>query len=716
MASNSKFNGLVDGKVPLFDSKRLGQWLDQIKAEVYLRPSGAKVLAEVKPDPATRFQRLYKDKFALIDDKYLPTKVDEDNKVVSAKSPEEITKAVFDDPVGTLRKFLQGVQTVDEIIPGTPETESKSVTEEREGIPLALKIQVEDEVNDWIIGEQCIYALLTKSLVNNKLKSKPEGAGRKQLRTLTDYWKIQNAKTTLALDDSFHGWKYDKARHKTLKEYAHEFQEILDDCAKAKPRPILLNQEQKFNAYTRGLKRAQMFDTDIKNGILNKIASWEEMHEYLITQEDAAGEQIRSKYGTVAEVNAINGHREICQHYVMTGNCRHGDNCRHIHPSGVKEKLRRLRGKFSATIEEDDGGGRRNKRGKRKKKKKKKEQICWEYYYTGKCSFGRDKCKFKHKKRKPQKKKKKKKRKTRQRSHSVANSSDSTESSDEVQVGNAYAVAEFEMMRAEECVQREKVEYAKVSIMLLEENSFKDPDTRAMLDSGATHGLTNNRAKLINIKPTNMKVRGVVGIKKVKEKGTYIGCKGGTIDDVLLLESAPRDIIPVNAIRDKFNGDVILGDKARFYGKDGNKTVLGPITENGWYRLERLPGKRAHINSIDNTSEDDSSDDDQPPSLTENSESESESDSDDESDDDSSDDFPPLAEVESSTCSESDSSSSSDEDNSPDDDQHSHQNSSSDSESDSSTKEEHSESQIYDESTDDSCDDAGKGIIHLRMS
>ena len=72
-----------------------------------------------------------------------------------------------------------------------------------EGISLDLKLQIKREVESWIIGEQSIYALLTKSLVNNKLKCKSIGAGRKQLKELENYWTMQNAQVTLALDDAF---------------------------------------------------------------------------------------------------------------------------------------------------------------------------------------------------------------------------------------------------------------------------------------------------------------------------------------------------------------------------------------------------------------------------------------------------------------------------------------------------------------------------------
>ena len=77
-------------------------------------------------------------------------------------------------------------------------------------------------------------------------------------------------------------------------------------------------------------------------------------------------------------------------------------------------------------------------------------------------------------------------------------------------------------------------------------NTNKDPDPRPMMmDSGATHGLTNDRARLKDIHTINFKVRGVAGVKSVTETGTYIGCKGGECPGVLLMESAPSDVLAV---------------------------------------------------------------------------------------------------------------------------------------------------------------------------
>ena len=84
---------------------------------------------------------------------------------------------------------VPGREAVDAVpgIDGQPGQPAVAAVQAVPGIDLKLKIQTKREIEEWIIGEQAVYALLTKSLVNNKLKCKPEGAGRKQLRELENY-------------------------------------------------------------------------------------------------------------------------------------------------------------------------------------------------------------------------------------------------------------------------------------------------------------------------------------------------------------------------------------------------------------------------------------------------------------------------------------------------------------------------------------------------
>ena len=269
---NTSMNGLVDKKVPLFNKKLFGKWLDQIKAECYLKPQASMVLSGVIKDPATQFALLYPDEYA---------------KVIESARPEN-EEAILQDPIKVLGVFLNAVLS-SRSVPGkeavrahtnaenevVPEVPSVPVIE---GISLALKLKVKSQIENWIIGEQTIYALLTKSLVNNKLRIKPDGAGRKQLKELEKYYNARDTMATLALDDAFAAFKYNKSEMSSLAEYAAAFQDLLDDCAKAKPSPIVHNKEQKFNDYIRGLRKAHMFESHITTGIGMKLFDWEAMH------------------------------------------------------------------------------------------------------------------------------------------------------------------------------------------------------------------------------------------------------------------------------------------------------------------------------------------------------------------------------------------------------------------------------------------------------
>ena len=82
----------------------------------------------------------------------------------------------------------------------------------------------------------------------------------------------------------------------TLTDYAVEFQELLDDCKRAKPNPIIHNPEQKFNTYIRGLRRANMHEKHIDTVIAMKIYDWEKVHEFLVYHESATSKHIRDKY------------------------------------------------------------------------------------------------------------------------------------------------------------------------------------------------------------------------------------------------------------------------------------------------------------------------------------------------------------------------------------------------------------------------------------
>ena len=135
--ASSGYTGLVDKKVPLFDVKEFGKWLEQIKAECYLRPYAGKVLSTVTKDPATEFKLLYPYEYA---------------KIAADKKPAS-EEAIFNDPVKELGAFLQGVLSVQDVaardaidaVPGEngePGTPAIAAVEEVQAIPNELKVQI----------------------------------------------------------------------------------------------------------------------------------------------------------------------------------------------------------------------------------------------------------------------------------------------------------------------------------------------------------------------------------------------------------------------------------------------------------------------------------------------------------------------------------------------------------------------------------------------
>ena len=129
------------------------------------------------------------------------------------------------------------------------------------------------------------------------------------------------------------------------------------------------------------------------------------------------------------------------------------------------------------------------------------------------------------------------------------------------------------------------------------DSNGKDKDTRPIIDSGASHSVTPYTHHLTNVKNGNFgTLRGVTGTTKINKSGTLTNIPGGTIDDVLVVETAARPLISTESILKQFGGYLILGSKQVIHVSTKNKrTILGPRTKNGWYRLERLPPKTKNI-------------------------------------------------------------------------------------------------------------------------
>ena len=135
--ASSGYTGLVDKKVPLFDVKEFGKWLEQIKAECYLRPYAGKILSDALDDPATQFKQLYPVEYSRIPEDCRPV-----NKEAITNDPEKVLGKFLNGLLGVqpvqVRDVVEAVDAAD----GQPAQSAIPVVEAQPGIDVALKIQM----------------------------------------------------------------------------------------------------------------------------------------------------------------------------------------------------------------------------------------------------------------------------------------------------------------------------------------------------------------------------------------------------------------------------------------------------------------------------------------------------------------------------------------------------------------------------------------------
>ena len=179
-----KEENLIDGTIPLFDETRFDRWLNGVKSCCKLKSHAGKVLGGVHKDPQTTFALLYPAKYALLTSEQ--TSTDAEIKM---------------DPSGTLKKFLSGIMAAPAPVEAQPEIQADdengivgvAAVLAVEGIDVELKLSVSKQIEDWIAGEQAIFAIFSKALVREKdLQISTVDAGRAQIDFLESYWKSDN--------------------------------------------------------------------------------------------------------------------------------------------------------------------------------------------------------------------------------------------------------------------------------------------------------------------------------------------------------------------------------------------------------------------------------------------------------------------------------------------------------------------------------------------
>lgn len=158
--------------------------------------------------------------------------------------------------------------------------------------------------------------------------------------------------------------------------------------------------------------------------------------------------------------------------------------------------------------------------------------------------------------------------------------------------------------------QNPKIDYgldedAVVSTLYYDKDG-KDIDKRPLLDSGATHHVTPFEYILVDIQTTKVgQIRGVAGTVKVSVMGTIANIPGDDVKGVLLLKRAARTVLSVGKLIQQHGGHMRLGPREAIHiSPNGKETIIGPRTDEGWYRVERLPSKdECSVNALNTTNQ-----------------------------------------------------------------------------------------------------------------
>ena len=87
----------------------------------------------------------------------------------------------------------------------------------------------------------------------------------------------------------------------------------------------------------------------------------------------------------------------------------------------------------------------------------------------------------------------------------------------------------------------------------------------------------------------------------MNDMDTYVGCKGGNIPGVLLLESTPRDVFVVSQIRSTYPGDLLMGNVLKHIDPKDKVTRLDPLTQSSWYRAKQLSKAKTEAPELNTT-------------------------------------------------------------------------------------------------------------------
>ena len=310
------------------------------------------------------------------------------------------------------------VNLTDDRTDGENETQSKEGTgssskvykEVAKLLTTKLVDDLEIALDNWTNGEGYIYRLAVDSLRHKpSLIVKTVGAGRLQLKRLTDKHNTKTAKTTETMVVIWDSLAIDKSE--SVEDFRQRWDEFLEDLENAMPEPVIKNSLEKRLKYLQAFEKGGRFLDELKDFRKAKT-SIEDMESWFLELENEPSIELLSRHGVNtgglvhspalehasvhnyagspvnkgnSSVFATVAGKRICISFAKFGSCRFGDKCKYFHCEWAKGKRKSIAGETNNYSDQSSKG--------RSRKPRSEIQCKWDK--NGTCRKG-SKCPFKH--------------------------------------------------------------------------------------------------------------------------------------------------------------------------------------------------------------------------------------------------------------------------------------------------------------------------------